>query len=125
MRHRRSIFKAPQERVHSQIEFGSRFTVCCRRFRLSLKRERIQVRDFLLLGLIRSKGASIFRLLTLILSSIEEEGRLTASDANTHRFGNEKRNRSLGTSKKMPVRLATNGHLNCKSASSYCPPWSR
>ena len=31
-------------------------------------------------------------------------------------FGNRK-----GKSKKMPVRLATNGHLNCKSASSYWP----
>jgi len=36
MRHRRSIFKAPQERVHSQTEFGYRFSVRCTRFRLSL-----------------------------------------------------------------------------------------
>jgi hypothetical protein len=31
-------------------------------------------------------------------------------------FGNRK-----GKKQKMPVRLATNGHLNCKTASSYGP----
>jgi hypothetical protein len=53
-----------------------------------LKRERIQARDFLLLGLIRSKGAS--DLSTPHLSPLLDRGgeeTLTASDANTPGLG--------------------------------------
>jgi hypothetical protein len=41
------------------------------------------------------------------------------------RVGNEKRNRNFGYKKKMPFRLTTNGHLNCKSASLLLPNHGR
>ncbi len=42
------------------------------------------MRDFLLLGLVRSKEHPIFRLLALVLSSIEEEKRRSLQATLTH-----------------------------------------